>query len=81
LSDLRSSSRQGQTFFILPAVSVESSKVIDLKTFVPRGGIDPVYFDPPVLPLSVAVESLPVIGVAMAKASVAGIGRLTPQPA
>jgi len=55
--------------------------VIDLKTFVPRGGIDPVYFDPPVLPLSVAVESLPVIGVAMAKARVAGIGRLTPQPA
>ena len=31
----------------LKALDVESSKVIDLETFVPRGDIDPVYFDTP----------------------------------
>ncbi len=29
----------------LKALEVESSKVIDLETFVPRGDLDPVYFD------------------------------------
>jgi non-homologous end joining protein Ku len=29
----------------LKALDVESSKVIDLEKFVPRGDIDPVYFD------------------------------------
>jgi len=29
----------------LKALDVESSKVIDLEAFVPRGDIDPVYFD------------------------------------
>ena len=29
----------------LKALDVESSKVIDLETFVPRGDLDPVYFD------------------------------------
>jgi DNA end-binding protein Ku len=31
----------------LKALDVESSKVIDLEKFVPRGDIDPVYFDSP----------------------------------
>jgi DNA end-binding protein Ku len=64
----------------LKALDVESSKVIDLERFVPRGDIDPVYFDTayylyPDGPI--AVEALRVIGVAMAEAGVAGIGRLT----
>jgi DNA end-binding protein Ku len=64
----------------LKALDVESSKVIDLERFVPRGDIDPVYFDTsyylyPDGPI--AVEALRVIGAAMAEAGVAGIGRLT----
>ena len=31
----------------LKSLDVESSKVIDLEQFVPRGDIDPVYFDSP----------------------------------
>ena len=31
----------------LRALDVDSSKVIDLETFVSRGDIDPVYFDTP----------------------------------
>jgi len=63
----------------LKALDVESSKVIDLETFVPRGDIDPVYFDTlyylyPDRPI--AVEALRVIGAAMAEACVVGIGRL-----
>jgi DNA end-binding protein Ku len=64
----------------LKALDVESSKVIDLEKFVARGEIDPVYFDSPYYlypdgPL--AVETMRVIGAAMAEAGVAGIGRLT----
>ena len=63
----------------LKALDVESSKVIDLETFVPRGDIDPVYVDTlyylyPDGPI--AVEALRVIGAAMAEACVVGIGRL-----
>ena len=64
----------------LKALDVESSKVIDLEKFVPRGDIDPVYFDAPYYLYPdgpIAVEALRVIGVAMAEAGVAGIGRLT----
>jgi len=64
----------------LKALDVESSKVIDLERFVSRGDIDPVYFDTPYYLYPdgrVAVEALRVIGVAMAEAGVAGIGRLT----
>jgi DNA end-binding protein Ku len=64
----------------LKALDVESSKVIDLEKFVPRGDLDPVYFDSsyylyPDGP--VAVEMLRVIGAAMAEAGVVGLGRLT----
>ena len=64
----------------LKALDVESSKVIDLDTFVPRGDLDPVYFDSsyylyPDGPI--AVETLRVIGAAMAEAGVVGLGRLT----
>jgi DNA end-binding protein Ku len=64
----------------LKALDVESSKVIDLDKFVPRNVIDPVYFDSPyyVYPDGpIAVETLRVIGAAMAEAGVVGLGRLT----
>jgi hypothetical protein len=65
---------------IVQALDVESSKVIDLDKFVPRNDIDPVYFDTPyyVYPDGpIAVETLRVIGAAMAEAGVVGLGRLT----
>ena len=55
----------------LKALDVESSKVIDLEKFVPRCDIDPVYFDSPyyLYPDSpIAVETLRVIGAAIAEA-------------
>jgi DNA end-binding protein Ku len=64
----------------LRALDVESSKVIDLERFVSRGDIDPVYLDTPYYLYPdgpIAVEALRVIGVAMAEAGAAGIGRLT----
>jgi DNA end-binding protein Ku len=61
----------------LKALGVESSKVIGLEKSVPRGELDPVYFngayylypDGPI-----AVETLQVIGAAMAEAGVVGLG-------
>ena len=31
----------------LKALDVESSKIIDLETFVPRAEVDPIYFNTP----------------------------------
>ena len=64
----------------MKALDVESSKVIDLEKFAPRGDLDPVYFDSsyylyPDGPI--AVEALRVIGAAMAEGGVVGLGRLT----
>src|SRR5437764_4858018 len=64
----------------LKALDVESSKIVDLEKFVPPDNIDPVYFDSsyylhPDGPI--AVETLRVIGAAMAEARVVGLGRLT----
>ena len=59
---------------------MESSKVIDLETFVPRGEVDPVYFNSPYYLYpdgQMALEAIRVIGAAMAEAGVVGIGRLT----
>jgi DNA end-binding protein Ku len=64
----------------LKALDVESSKIIDLESFVPRGEVDPVYFSTPysVYPDGpIAVETFRVIGAAMAEAGVVGIGRVT----
>ena len=64
----------------LKALDVESSEVIDLERFLPRGEIDPVYFNVPYYLYPdgpVAVETVRVIGAAMAEAGVVGIGRLT----
>ena len=64
----------------LKALDVESSKVVDLEKFVAGDDIDPVYFDSPyfVYPDGpIAVEVLRVIGAAMAKVGVVGLGRLT----
>jgi DNA end-binding protein Ku len=64
----------------LKALDVESSKVIDLEKFVARGDLDPIYLDSsyylhPDGPI--AIETLRVIGAAMAETGVAGLGRLT----
>jgi DNA end-binding protein Ku len=64
----------------MKALDVESSKVVDLETFVPRGDIDPVYLDSPYYLYpdgGIAVEALRVITAAMTASDVAGIGRLT----
>ena len=64
----------------LKALDVESSKVIDLEKFVPRGDLDPVYLDTPYYLYPdgpVAEETLRVIGAAMAETGVVGLGRLT----
>jgi DNA end-binding protein Ku len=64
----------------LKALDVESSKVIDLEKFVRRGDIDLVYFDSPYYLYPdgpIAVETLRVIGAAIAEAGVVGLGRLT----
>jgi len=64
----------------LKALDVESSKIVDLESFVPRGDIDPVYLDSPYYLYpdgAIAVEALRVIGAAMTEAGVTGIGRLT----
>ncbi len=58
---------------------MESSKVIDLEMFVPRGEVDPVYFNSPYYLYpdgEMAVEAIRVIGAAMVEAGVVGIGRL-----
>src|SRR5438270_1819505 len=64
----------------LKALDVESSKVIDVEKFVPRGDLDPVYLDNPYYLYPdgpMAEETLGVIGAAMSEAGVVGIGRLT----
>jgi DNA end-binding protein Ku len=64
----------------LKALDVESSKVVDLEKFVVGDDVDPVYFDSPyyVYPDGpIAVDVLRVIGAAMAKVGVVGLGRLT----
>jgi DNA end-binding protein Ku len=64
----------------LKALDVESSKIIDLETFVPRAEVDPVYFSTPyyVYPDGpIALETFRVIGAAMAQAEAIGIGRIT----
>jgi DNA end-binding protein Ku len=64
----------------LKALDVESSKVIDLERFVPRGDIDPVYLDAPYYLYpdgAIAADTIRVIGAAMAEIGVIGIGPLT----
>jgi DNA end-binding protein Ku len=64
----------------LKALDVESSNIIDLERFVPRSDIDPVYFDSPYYLYPdgpIAVDTIRVIGAAMAEVGVAGLGRLT----
>lgn len=64
----------------LKALDIESSRTIDLSSFVPRADIDPVYFSTPyyVYPDGrVATEAYSVIGHALAEAGMAGIGTIT----
>jgi non-homologous end joining protein Ku len=63
----------------LKALDLESSKVIDLERFVPRGDVDPVYFNIPYYLYpdgQMAVEAIRVIGAAMVEAGVVGSGGL-----
>jgi DNA end-binding protein Ku len=64
----------------LKALDLESSKVIDLEMFAPRGEVDPVYFNSPYYLYpdgEMAAEAVRVIGAAMGEARVVGMGRLT----
>jgi DNA end-binding protein Ku len=64
----------------LKSLDIESSKTIDLGTFVPRADVDPFYFSTPyfVYPDGpVAIEPYRVISTAMSEAGMAGLGRLT----
>src|SRR5215470_19282130 len=64
----------------LKALDVESSKVVDLERFAPRGDIDPVYLDSPYYLYPdgpIAVEALRVISAAMTASGAVGVGRLT----
>jgi DNA end-binding protein Ku len=59
---------------------LESSKVVDLQTFVPRGEVDPVYFNSSYYLYpdgQMAAEAIRVIGATMSDARVVGMGRLT----
>jgi DNA end-binding protein Ku len=61
-------------------IGIFTSPVVDLEKFVAGDDIDPVYFDNPyfVYPDGpIAVEVIRVIGAAMAKVAIVGIGRLT----
>jgi DNA end-binding protein Ku len=64
----------------LKALDIESSRTVDLSTFVPRADIDPIYFSTPyyVYPDGpVVTEAYSVIGQALADAGMAGIGTIT----
>jgi DNA end-binding protein Ku len=64
----------------LKALDVESTRTIDLSTLVPRGMVDPVYFNAPyyVSPDGqIATEAFRVIGAAMIETGMVGIGRVT----
>ena len=64
----------------LKALDLESSRTIDLATFVPRADVDPIYFNTSyyVYPDGpVAVEPYRVIAAAMAETGMAGLGKLT----
>jgi len=59
----------------LKALDLESSKVIDLEMFVPRGELDPVYSPYYLYPDGqMAVGAIRVIGAAMAKRMWSGSG-------
>jgi DNA end-binding protein Ku len=64
----------------LKALDVESSKTIDLTSFVPRDEIDPLYYNAGYYihpDGAIATEAYRVIAAAMTGAGVAGLGRLT----
>src|ERR1051325_9010335 len=63
----------------LKALDVESSKTIDLTSFVPRSEIDPIYFNAGYYLYpdgQIAIEAYRVISAAMADAGMAGLGCL-----
>lgn len=64
----------------LKALDIESSKTIDLETFVPHAEVDPLYFNAGYYTYPdgpIATEAYHVISNAMDEAGVAGLGRLT----
>src|SRR5260370_3299005 len=63
----------------LDAVKLESTRIIDIEKFVPRAGIDRLYWDTPyhLVPAGkTGIEAYAVIRAAMAKQSMVAIGRL-----
>jgi DNA end-binding protein Ku len=63
----------------LEALKIETTKTIDIETFVPHAEIDPVYLDSPYYlapDAKVAEEAFAVIRDAMARKKVVGIGRV-----
>jgi len=62
----------------LDAIRIESSQVLDLKTFVEREEVDPLYWDAPyfIYPRKEGVEAYRVIAKAMAEEKRVAIGRI-----
>jgi DNA end-binding protein Ku len=63
----------------LDAVKLESTRIIDIEKFVPRAGIDRLYWDTPyhLVPAGkTGIEAYAVIRAAMAKQNMVAIGRL-----
>jgi DNA end-binding protein Ku len=62
----------------LDAIKIESSQVLDLKTFVDRDAVDPLYWDAPyfIYPQKSGIEAYQVIAKAMAEENRVAIGRI-----
>src|SRR5665213_3657495 len=62
----------------LDAIRIESSQVLDLKTFVDRNEVDPLYWDAPyfIHPQKQGIEAYQVIAKAMAEENRVAIGRI-----
>jgi DNA end-binding protein Ku len=74
---------EGDQYFILEAeelknLQVESSRILDLETFIDRASVDPIYVDAPyyIYPEKVGLEAYRVIAEAMAADKKAAIGRI-----
>src|SRR5262245_38216695 len=62
----------------LEAVKIESSKIIEIESFVPQAEVDPIYLDSPYYLVpddKVAEEAFAVIREAMMRKKMVGIGR------
>ncbi len=62
----------------LKELQVESSRILDLETFVDRASVDPIYIDAPyyIYPEKTGLEAYRVIAEAMAQEKKAAVGRI-----